>query len=132
MLILEKSCNIIKFIEDIELAKSYKDIFIYNNLDSRVKIYHSKIGSINCQKNSLDYFSLDHLCYKNVGLIHLKSSDFDDIIKGANQTIISNKPILFIENVDSIEIKNVFLEELEYQRIVFDYYTIYIHSNDLE
>ncbi len=131
MLILEKSCNIIKFIEDIELAKSYKDIFIYNNLDSRVKIYHSKIGSINCQKNSLDYFSLDHLCYNNVGLIHLNSSDFDDILKGANQTIISNKPILFIENVDSIEINSVFLEKLGYQRIVFDYYTIYIDPNDI-
>jgi hypothetical protein len=126
MMILEKTCNVIKFVEDMELAKMYKDIFMYNNLHNRIKIYHSKIGSTNVHRNGLDYFTLDHLCYNNVGLIHIKSSDLDDILKGGEQTIIKNNPILFIENVDSTEINSVFLEKLGYQKIVFEYYTIYV------
>lgn len=135
MMILEKNCNVIKFVEDIELAKMYKDIFIYNNLDNRIKIYHSKIGSINAHRNSLDHFRLDHLDYNNVSLIHMNSNDFHEILEGGKNTIKSNKPILFIEHVNSTDKNDItfeFLEDLGYQKIAFENYTIYIDLNDLE
>jgi len=124
-MLLEKNCKVISFIKDIDIAKYHKDIFIYNNLNNRIKFFNAEIAEQSSSINDIDLFKIDDLKYNNLCLIHLDSINFDNIIKGAEKTISYNKPIIFVRcynnyNKDYNKTYTTFLQNLGYKMKTFD------------
>lgn len=124
-MLLEKNCKVISFIKDINIAKYHKDIFIYNNLNDRIKFFNAEIAAHSSRINDIELFKIDDLKYNNLCLIHLDSINFDNIIKGAEKTISYNKPIIFVRcynnyNKDYNKTYTTFLQNLGYKMKTFD------------
>jgi hypothetical protein len=123
-LLLEKNCTVNSFIKDINVAKYHKDIFIYNNLNDRIKFFNAEITSQSSTKDNLDLFKIDDLKYNNLCLIHLDSFNFNSIIQGAEKTISYNKPIIFVRCYNNKDYYNktftTLLQNIGYKMKTFD------------
>jgi hypothetical protein len=117
-MLLEKNCKVISFIKDINIAKYHKDIFIYNNLNDRITFFNAEIAAQSSKRDDIDLFKIDDLKYNNLCLIHLDSNNFDNIIQGAEKTILYNKPIIFVRCYNNYN--TTFLQNLGYKMKTFD------------
>ena len=128
---VSKTCKVINFEKDIDLAKIQKKTYLYNNVINRVKIYNNHVGN-KCQRNininhqDLDMISLDSLEINNqVRVIKMDSEYSKDIMRGS-KTIIGNcKPIIIIKGEDYNSSDNT-LYEYNYTRVLqVDQYSVY-------
>ena len=95
-----------------------KDIFIYNNLNDRITFFNAEIAAQSSKRDDIDLFKIDDLKYNNLCLIHLDSNNFDNIIQGAEKTILYNKPIIFVRCYNNYN--TTFLQNLGYKMKTFD------------
>jgi hypothetical protein len=140
LLLLESSCYIKSFTTKLETAKMYKDIFIYNNINEKIKFFNATISNITSNIDSIDNFTLDYLNYDNIGIIHMHKSNIQNVLLGGKNTISKNKPILFVkldidpkntENIDNQDY-TLFLKETGYEYTIFDNYIIYNIKQDVD
>lgn len=133
MLLLNKKCNVILFIPDLDTAKYYKSIFIINDFQHRIKIYNLSINShnsydknINIQHSCLD--NLDQSVLDNVSIIY---NNKNNILSGAKSYIQKHKPIIISNFENEKTIKNQDYTQItgDYTQIICKDYTIYVQDS---
>lgn len=103
LLLLDRTSKVIHFVQDLQRAKYFKELFIYNNLDKRITFYYAVLGLQNktSHDNSPETFCLDTLKYTDpIGIIHIRDDLFSDFLLGAKDTIQKFKPLIFVQNND--------------------------------
>lgn len=137
-LLLQRYCNIEAFITDIDIAKYYKNIFTFNNMNKHIKFFHGLLGSKNSNNQIPEIFTIDHLQYKNkISIIYTNSDLIEDVIIGAKNTIQKYNPLIFVKNKsnnndnDNDKIRNNVQQLLtNYSLTIIDNFLIYkpIHT----
>jgi hypothetical protein len=114
--LLSSKCKVVNFLSDLECAKYFKSVFLYNDLDKRISFFNNVLTDIckaNCQYKDLilDSFTLDSFNYENVGLISVNSDLVEYFITGAKTTITKCKPTIVIKHKTT---QNDWLTDLGY------------------
>jgi hypothetical protein len=133
LLLLERTSKIVHFVQDLQRAKYFKELFVYNNLDKRITFYYAVLGSQNkasYDKNVPESFCLDTLKYTDpIGIIHIRGDLFSEFLLGAKDTIQKYKPLIFVyDNVNqktSYTNDNILLSN-GYVAKFIDNYTLYM------
>lgn len=125
--LLSSKCKVVNFISNLECAKYFKNIFLYNDLDKRISFFNNVLTDV-CKANYkykdfiLDSFTLDSFNYDNIGLISIKSELVESFMRGAQKTIIKSKPTIVIKHVTT---PNDWLLDLGYSYEVIKDCSIY-------
>lgn len=130
LLLLESTSKIIQFVQDLNTAKYFKDIFLYNNLYKRITFYNAVLGSENKTRDTYETFCLDTLRYENVGIIYIKDTLFGNFVTGGIDTIQKYNPLIFVHKTIENEYTNTdnLLSSIGYTKRDIGNFIIYINE----
>ena len=127
VLLLEHTCNVKSFINNLDKAKYYKNIFVYNCLQNRIAFYNGSIGLKNYSSKDIEIYPLDNLeINQEVSVIYTTTDTLQDLVISGEKTIITNNPIIIVNNNEhATHISDNKLINIGYIKNIVDNHIIY-------